>query len=87
MTAPAATPKDIIHKLADANKKALKSPEIPEGAGRPGLSHRCSAPAEKYAFRADQVIKEIGLDKDKDGQSQKRGRTAALASEWNPIYP
>ena len=28
MTAPAATPKDIIHKLADANKKALESPEI-----------------------------------------------------------
>ena len=38
MTAPAATPKDIIHKLADANKKALESPEIQKALAAQGFA-------------------------------------------------
>ena len=38
MTAPAGTPKDIIHKLADANKKALESPEIQKALAAQGFA-------------------------------------------------
>ena len=37
LTAPAGTPKDIIHKLADANKQGAGIARGPEGAGRSGL--------------------------------------------------
>ena len=38
MTAPAGTPKDIIHKLADANRKALESPEIQKALAAQGFA-------------------------------------------------
>ena len=70
MTAPAATPKDIIHKLADANKKALESPEIQKALAAQGFAPMLGSAEDFDAFyRAERekwgkVIKETGMDKD-----------------------
>ena len=37
LTAPAGTPPAIVKRLEDANRKAVESPDDPEGARRPGL--------------------------------------------------
>ena len=70
MTAPAATPKDIIHKLADANKKALESPEIQKALAAQGFAPMIGSAEDFDAFyRAERekwgkVIKDTGMDKD-----------------------
>jgi tripartite-type tricarboxylate transporter receptor subunit TctC len=70
MTAAAATPKDIIHKLADANRKALESPEIQKALAAQGFSPMIGSAEDFDAFyRAERekwgkVIKETGMDKD-----------------------
>jgi tripartite-type tricarboxylate transporter receptor subunit TctC len=70
MTAPAATPKDIIHKLADANRKALESPEIKTALAAQGFSPMLGSAEDFDAFyRAERdkwgkVVKETGMDKD-----------------------
>jgi len=70
MTAPAGTPKDIIHKLADANKKALESPEIQKALAAQGFAPMLGSAEDFDAFyRAERdkwgkVVKETGMDKD-----------------------
>src|SRR3954470_23866341 len=70
MTAPAGTPKDVIDKLADANKKALESPEIQKALAAQGLSPMIGSAEDFDAFyRAERekwskVVKETGMDKD-----------------------
>jgi len=70
MTAPAATPKDILHKLADANTKALESPEIKKALEAQGFAPmKGSAEDFDTFYRAERakwgkVITENGLDKD-----------------------
>jgi tripartite-type tricarboxylate transporter receptor subunit TctC len=70
MTAPAATPKDIIHKLADANKRALESPEIQKALAAQGFAPMLGSAEDFDAFyRAERdkwgkVVKETGMDKD-----------------------
>ena len=89
MTAPAATPKDIIHKLADANKKALNHPKS-RRRWPPRVSHRCSdrprlrclLPSTKNGAKSLRKSAWTRIRR----QSQKKGRRA-LALEWNPIYP
>ena len=70
MTAPAGTPKDIIHKLADANKKALESPEIQKALAAQGFAPMLGSAEDFDAFyRAERdkwgkVVKETGMDKE-----------------------
>jgi tripartite-type tricarboxylate transporter receptor subunit TctC len=70
MTAPAGTPPDIIRKLADANKKALESPEIQKALAAQGFSPMIGSAEDFDAFyRAERekwgrVVKETGMDKD-----------------------
>ncbi len=70
MTAPAATPKEIIDKLADANTKALQSPDIQRSLAAQGFSPMIGSAAEFDAFyRAERtkwakVITATGLDKE-----------------------
>jgi tripartite-type tricarboxylate transporter receptor subunit TctC len=70
MTAPAATPKDIIHKLADANRKALESPETKKALEAQGFAPMLGSAEDFDAFyRAERakwqkVVTETGLDKD-----------------------
>lgn len=70
MTAPAATPKDIIQKLADANKKALESPEIRKALTAQGFAPMIGSAEDFDAFyRAERekwgkVVRETGMDKD-----------------------
>ena len=70
MTAPAATPKDIIHKLAEANKKALESPEIQKALAAQGFAPMIGSAEDFDAFYRSErekwgkVIKETGMDKD-----------------------
>jgi tripartite-type tricarboxylate transporter receptor subunit TctC len=70
MTAPAATPKEIIHKLADANGKALASPDIRKALAAQGFSPM-EGSAEDFDkfYRAERakwekVIKATGMDKE-----------------------
>jgi tripartite-type tricarboxylate transporter receptor subunit TctC len=70
MTAPAATPKDVIHKLADANKKALQSPDVHKALVAQGFAPMIGSAEEFDAFyRAERakwakVITATGMDKD-----------------------
>ena len=70
MTAPAGTPKDIIHKLADANTKALESPEIQKALAAQGFAPMLGSAEEFDAFYRSErekwgkVVKETGMDKD-----------------------
>jgi tripartite-type tricarboxylate transporter receptor subunit TctC len=70
MTAPAATPKDIIHKLADANTKALESPEIKKALEAQGFAPMKGSAEDFDAFyraertKWEKVVKETGLDKE-----------------------
>src|SRR3954453_23710347 len=70
MTAPAGTPKDIIHKVADANKKALESPDIQKALNAQGFSPMIGSAEDFDAFyRAERtkwskVVTETGMDKD-----------------------
>ena len=70
MTAPANTPKDIIHKLADANEKALKSPEIQKALGAQGVAPMIGSAEDFDAFyrferaKWEKVIKATGMDKE-----------------------
>jgi tripartite-type tricarboxylate transporter receptor subunit TctC len=70
MTAPAGTPNDIIHKLADANKKALESPDIRKALAAQGFSPMIGSAEDFDAFyRAERVkwlkvVTATGMDKD-----------------------
>ena len=70
MTAPAGTPADIIQKLADANKKALESPEIQKALAAQGFAPMLGSAADFDAFYRSErekwgkVVKETGMDKD-----------------------
>jgi tripartite-type tricarboxylate transporter receptor subunit TctC len=70
MTAPVGTPKDIIHKLADANDKALKSPEIQKALAAQGFAPMVGSAEDFDAFyraeraKWERVIKSTGMDKD-----------------------
>jgi tripartite-type tricarboxylate transporter receptor subunit TctC len=61
---------DIIHKLADANKKALESPDIQKALAAQGFSPMIGSAEDFDAFyRAERdkwgtVVKETGMDKD-----------------------
>src|SRR6266851_435832 len=70
MTAPAGTPADIIHKLADANKKALETPEIRTALTAQGFAPMIGSAEDFDAFylaeraKWETVIKVIGMDKE-----------------------
>jgi tripartite-type tricarboxylate transporter receptor subunit TctC len=70
MTAPAATPKEIIHKLADANRKALETPEIRTALTAQGFAPMIGSAEDFDAFylaeraKWEQVIKATGLDRE-----------------------
>jgi tripartite-type tricarboxylate transporter receptor subunit TctC len=70
MTAPVGTPKDIIRKLADANKAALESPEIQKALAAQGFAPMIGSAEDFDAFyRAERakwakVITATGMDKD-----------------------
>jgi tripartite-type tricarboxylate transporter receptor subunit TctC len=70
MTAPAGTPKDIIQKLAGANKQALESPETRKALAAQGFSPMIGSAEDFDAFyRAERVkwskvITATGMDKD-----------------------
>jgi tripartite-type tricarboxylate transporter receptor subunit TctC len=70
MTAPVGTPKDIIGRLADANRRALESPEIQKALAAQGFAPMIGSPEDFDAFyRAERVkwqkvIIAAGLDKD-----------------------
>lgn len=70
MTAPAGTPKDIIRKLADANKAALESPEIRKALAAQGFAPMIGSAEDFDAFyRAERakwakVITATGMDKE-----------------------
>jgi tripartite-type tricarboxylate transporter receptor subunit TctC len=70
MTAPAATPKDIIHRLADANDKALKSPEIQKALAAQGFAPMVGSAEDFDAFyraeraKWEKVITATGMDKE-----------------------
>jgi tripartite-type tricarboxylate transporter receptor subunit TctC len=70
MTAPAGTPKDIIVRLADANRRALESPEIQKALVAQGFAPMIGSAEDFDAFyRAERakwgkVIIAAGLDKD-----------------------
>jgi tripartite-type tricarboxylate transporter receptor subunit TctC len=70
MTAPAGTPTDVIHKLADANRKALETPEIKSALAAQGFAPMLGS-AEDFDrfYRAERtkwekVITATGMDKD-----------------------
>ena len=70
MTAPTGTPRDIIQKLADANMKALQSPEIRTALAAQGFAPMIGS-AEDFdrfylAERAkwEKVIRATGMDKE-----------------------
>src|SRR5436190_23690601 len=70
MTAPAATPKEIIHKLADANRKAVESPDIKTALAAQGFAPMIGS-AEDFDlfYRAERVkwekvIRATGMDKE-----------------------
>jgi tripartite-type tricarboxylate transporter receptor subunit TctC len=70
MTAPAATPKDIIHKLADVNRKALESPEVRNALVAQGFAPMIGSAEDFDAFyraertKWEKVITATGMDKD-----------------------
>ena len=70
LTAPAGTPKDIIGKLADANRKALESPDIQKALAAQGFSPMIGSAEDFDAFYRSErdkwgkVVKETGMDKD-----------------------
>ena len=70
MTAPAATPKEIIHRLADANTKALETPEIRTALAAQGFAPMIGSAEDFDAFylaeraKWETVIKAIGMDKE-----------------------
>jgi tripartite-type tricarboxylate transporter receptor subunit TctC len=70
LTAPAGMPKDIVTKLADANRKALESPEIQKALAAQGFAPMIGSAEDFDAFyrserqKWGQVIKETGMDKD-----------------------
>ena len=70
LTAPAGTPKDIIQKLADANKKALETPEIQKALAAQGFAPMIGSAEDFDAFyRAERVkwakvITATGMDKE-----------------------
>ncbi len=70
LTAPAGVPKDIINKLAEANRKALESPEIQKALAAQGFAPMIGSAEDFDAFyRAERekwgkVVKETGMDKD-----------------------
>jgi tripartite-type tricarboxylate transporter receptor subunit TctC len=70
LTAPAGVPKDIIQKLADANRKALETPEVQKTLAGAGFAPMLGS-AEDFDrfYRAERtkwekVIKDTGMDKD-----------------------
>jgi tripartite-type tricarboxylate transporter receptor subunit TctC len=70
MTAPAGTPKDIIQKLADANKTALQSPDIQKALAAQGFSPMIGSAEDFDAFyraertKWEKVITATGMDKE-----------------------
>ena len=70
MTAPAGTPKDIIARLADANRRALESPDIQKALAGQGFAPMIGSAEDFDAFyRAERdkyasVIKATGMDKE-----------------------
>jgi tripartite-type tricarboxylate transporter receptor subunit TctC len=70
MTAPAGTSKDIIGKLADANRRALESPEIQKALAAQGFAPMIGSAEDFDAFyrtervKWQKVIVATGLDKD-----------------------
>jgi tripartite-type tricarboxylate transporter receptor subunit TctC len=70
MTAPAATPKSVIDKLAEANDKALRSAEVGKALAAQGFEPMFGSAADFDGFYRSErekwgrVIKEIGLDKE-----------------------
>lgn len=70
MTAPAGTPKDVVDKLAEANKKALEDPEIQKALAAQGFRPMIGSAKDFDAFYRSErekwgkVIKEAGLDKE-----------------------
>ena len=70
LTAPSGTPPDIIRKLADANRKALESPEIQKALAAQGFAPMLGSAEEFDAFYRSErekwgkVVKETGMDKD-----------------------
>jgi tripartite-type tricarboxylate transporter receptor subunit TctC len=70
MTAPAGTPHDIIRRLADANRKALESPDIQKALAAQGFAPMIGSAEDFDAFyRAERakwakVITATGMDKD-----------------------
>jgi len=70
MTAPAGTSKEIIHKLADANTKALQSPEIGTALAAQGFMPMMGSAEDFDAFylaeraKWEKVIKSTGMDKE-----------------------
>jgi tripartite-type tricarboxylate transporter receptor subunit TctC len=69
MTAPANTPKSIIDKLANANKKALEFPEIRKALAAQGFRPMPGSAQEFDTFYRSErekwgkVIRETGMDK------------------------
>jgi tripartite-type tricarboxylate transporter receptor subunit TctC len=70
MTAPAGTPKSIIDKLSDANRKALETPEVAKALAAQGFSPMIGSAEDFDAFyraertKWEKVIKETGMDKE-----------------------
>src|SRR5882672_1902808 len=70
MTAPVGTPKDIIQKLSDVNKKAVESPEVRKALAAQGFAPMIGTADDFDAYyRAERtkwqkVVKETGMDKD-----------------------
>lgn len=70
LTAPAGMPKDIVNKLADANRKALESPDIQKALAAQGFAPMLGSAEDFDAFyRAERekwgkVVRETGMDKD-----------------------
>ena len=81
----AGTPKPIIDKLADANKKALESPDIQKALAAQGFSPMIGSAEDFDAFyRAERtkwskVVTETGMDK-RDGAGAHLPRDAAVYS-------
>jgi tripartite-type tricarboxylate transporter receptor subunit TctC len=70
MTAPAATPKDIINKLADANRKAVESPDIKTALAAQGFAPMIGSAEDFDLFyrservKWEKVIRATGMDKE-----------------------
>jgi tripartite-type tricarboxylate transporter receptor subunit TctC len=70
MTAPAGTPKDIIHKLADANMKAVEAPEIRTALAAQGFAPMIGTADDFDRFylaeraKWEKVIRATGMDKE-----------------------